>query len=83
MRDTNTDSNGNSYVYTDSYADCHTYADGHTDAVHGKVYTDAEAVTDSAASHAARSDSCHAHSPILVPLPTPSGHASRSYGCSS
>jgi len=60
----------NSHTYADSYADSHTYADGytcgdghtyadgHTDAVHWKMFTDAEAGSDSgAASHATRSHS--------------------------
>ena len=73
---------GDGYAYADGHtcADGHTYADSHTDcpcqcytdAVHWKMFTDAEAASDSgAASHATRSDSCHER------------HAWGSYGCSS
>jgi hypothetical protein len=71
---------GDGHTHADGYAcgDGHTYANsyanGHTDAVHWKMFTDAEAGSDSgAASHATRSDSCHVHE----------RHAWGSYGCSS
>jgi hypothetical protein len=51
---------GHGHTYTDSFTD----ADSHPDAMHGKMFTDAEAASDSrAACHATRSDSCHAYSP--------------------
>ena len=73
---------GDSHTYADghtcgdgyTYADSNTDANGHTDAVHGKMFTDAEAGSDSsAASHATRSDSCHVHE----------RHSWGSDGCSS
>jgi hypothetical protein len=79
---TYTDSHTDGHTYADShtdayghtYADSHTDANGHTDAVHRKMFTDAEAGSDSgAASHATRSDSCHVHE----------RHAWGSDGCSS
>jgi hypothetical protein len=46
------------YADGDAHADSHTYAHGHTDAVHWKMFTDAEAGSDSgAASHATCSHS--------------------------
>lgn len=51
--------NGNINAYADSVA----YTNAYGDAMHGKVYADAEAGSDSgAASHATASDSCHVHS---------------------
>ena len=55
-----------SYAYANSHIDAYGHIDahGHTDAMHGKMFTDAEATSDSpAASHARRGDSCHAYSP--------------------
>jgi hypothetical protein len=51
--------NSNGHPYAHSHAD----TNGHTDAVHRKMFTNAEAGSDSgAASHATASDSWHVHS---------------------
>jgi hypothetical protein len=64
-----TDTNGYPYAHshTDTnghpYAHSHADTNGHTDAVHRKMFTNAEAGSDSgAASHATASDSWHVHS---------------------
>ena len=69
---------GDGYTHADGYAcgDGHTDTNGHTYAVHWKMFTDAEAGSDSgAASHATRSHSWfHSYT---------ERHAWGSYGCSS
>jgi hypothetical protein len=81
------DTDGNCHTYADrhidanghTYTDGHTDANGHTDTVHGKMCTDAETPTDcGAASHATRSDNCHAHSRSHTER-----HARGSCSCSS
>jgi hypothetical protein len=76
---------GNRHTYANghSYGDGHAYADGFTDgysyadALHGKMYADAEAGSDSgAASHATASDSCDVHSRSYA-----EPRARGSYGC--
>src|SRR5207249_498296 len=72
------------HAYADIHTDGHTYADGkpdgngHTDAVHGKMSTDAKAASDcGATSHARRGGSRHAH-----PRSYTERHARGSYSCS-
>jgi hypothetical protein len=55
--------NGHSDGNRHTHADGHSDGNGHTDAVHGKMWTDAEAASDSsAAPHATRGGSCHCRS---------------------
>ena len=70
------DADANSHTCGDGHTYADSYADGHTDAVHWKMFTDAEAGSDSgAASHATRSHSWfHSYT---------ERHAWGSYGCSS
>ena len=56
-------SNGHSDGDCNTHTDGHSYGNGHTDALHGKMRTNAEAASDSsAARHAIRGGSCHCRS---------------------